>query len=460
MAGFFPHTGGSPSGYTALPATTYATILDDIVADLNSQAGNVNGWTLHDDQRTGFTPLVLPCNVSGLNIINNGIIFTNGSAAISQTTNGRFRRNWISGISGTYISPNQVDWYYCSAIASQVAATLDRNYVGTTLTTTTGHNIYERSGPYIVLKHTSSQKTFYVLICRPVSYGISLRVQVFESWNSVTHVGTNGGPQEELRALVDPTGIATSSSLLRYLLFLLPDAIGLWVSGDPALAGDQSDFFYAGNLNPMRVGDNTCLIQACSNQDLSGIEVFCTPQFDAAAAGNLVGGASMFKNIAGSMWNDPRAAASYNVACNYVVAPRGLGYMWGFDRTNLDDSAKFQFIEMDAYYSAGTSAGFSKNEGKRGELRYVKCPVMNPTGMNLASLGPADDGNTYILFGVTGANTASAVITTLGGEGNYSNAQESGFAFSYRTGTTGALYAVTSTSFAMCQRWFMMPINV
>src|SRR5690606_28332629 len=207
MAGFFPHTGGSPSGYTALPTSTFATLLDNIVADIG--AGQ-NGWTLHDDQRSAFTPLILPCNVNGLNISGLGLVFTSGASSLAQTTYGRFKRNWIpgGGTTGTFISLDQSNWYYLSAIASQVAATLDRNYVGTTTTTTTGHNVYEKSGPYIVLKHTSSQKTFYVMLCRPVSYGAGLRVQVFEDWNTSTHTGTNGGPQEEMRCFEDGSGRA------------------------------------------------------------------------------------------------------------------------------------------------------------------------------------------------------------------------------------------------------------
>jgi hypothetical protein len=457
VSGFFPHTGGSPSGYTALPASTFDDLLDDIVADVG--AGQ-NGWTLHDDQRTAFTPLVLPCNVNGLNMLNMGMVFTSGASTLTQTTYGRFRRNWIPGVGGTYISPNQTDWYYLSAIASHVAATLDRNYVGTTTTTATGHNIYEKSGPYIVLKHTSSQKTFYVLIARPVSYGIGLRVQVFEAWNAGTHVGTNGGPQEEMRCFEDGNG-RSGTTALQYMLFLLPDALGLWLSGSTSEAGaNNSDFFYAGNLNPLRVGDNTCLIQACTHQDLSGIKVDANPGYNALTATNRIGAAPMFQNISGQTWNDPRAVASWTGANEYAIVPRGFSYQFGLDRTNLDDGAKFQFCELDAFWTGPVGAGFDKNEGKRGELRHLKVPVMNPSGLHLASLGPADDGNTYILFVTSGPNNASAAPTTYQGDVVYNAAPFSGFAWSWRTGSLGQVVVAANTYTAFLSRWFMLPINL
>jgi len=457
MGGFFAHTGGSPSGYTALPVTTFDTLLDAIVTDVG--AGQ-NGWTLYDDQRSAFTPLVLPCNVNGLNITNQGIVFTNGSSAISQNTYGRFRRNWVPGISGTYISVDQTNWYYCSAIASQTAATLDRNYTGTTTSAATGHNIYEKSGPYIVLKHTSSQRTFYVMLCRPVSYGAGLRVQVFETWNAGTHVGTNGGPQEEMRCFEDGNG-RSGATVLQYLLFLLPDAFGLWLGGAASEPGvTMSDFFYTGNLNPLRVGDDTCLIQACTSQDLSGIKVDATPAYSVATANNRIGGAAMFRNIAGTVWVDPRAVASWTGSNEYAIVPRGFSYQFGIDRTNLDDGAKFQFCEMDAYWTGPTGSGFDKNEGKRGELRYVKVPVMNPSGLHFASLGPADDGNTYVLFGTSGPNTQSAAPTSYVGDVVYNTATFSGFAWSLRNGTLGQVSVSGSLNVLFTTRWFMMPINL
>jgi len=457
MAGFFPHTGGYPSGYTALPVSTFSTILDDIVADVGT---GQNGWTLHDDQRSGFTPLVWAANVAGANYASGNltnISFTASSQAISQTTSGRFRRNWIigGGTTGTFISTDQTNWYYLSALASQVAGTLDRNYTGGTAQ---NHLVYEKSGPYIVLKCTSSQKTFYVLIARPVSYGISLRLQVFESWNAGTHVGTNGGPMEELRAYEDGTGRA-GTHRLQYLLFLLPDVLGLWVSGYAADGGTYlADFFYTGNLNPLRVGDNTCLVQACSHQELSGIYPSTNATY--STANNRTGTAPMFKNIGGEMWTNPAAAFSFNDNCGYMLFPRGASYVFGIDRTNLDDGAKFQFCEMDAYYCGAANNGFTANEGKRGELRHLKVPVMNPSGLHLASLGPADDGNTYLLFKVSGPQQLVTAITSLMGDTVYNSNAASGFYFNWRNGTLGDLNVATSNYQTMGTRWFMMPINL
>jgi hypothetical protein len=448
VAGFFPHTGGSPSGYTALPQTTYATILDDIVADVTAQAGT-NGWSVFDDQRSGYTPLVLPCNVAGLNW-SQGITFTNGSQTISYGTYGRFKRSWLVG--SAQVSTDQANWYTINALTNQTSGTLDRNFTGTG---GAFHQAYEKSGPYIVLKCTSSQKTFYVLLARPVSIGISLRIQIFETWNASTHVGSNGGPMEELRAWEDGTG-GTTALPLQYMLFLLPDVFGLWC-GSPG-AGGQSDFFYAGNLNPLRVGDGTCLLQACSNQDLSGIYPSLSPAYN--SGGSAIGGASVFRNLAGALWVPPTTNGSYALSNNYIIYPRGFYYAFGVDRTNLDDAAKFQFCEMDAYWGGASGAGFDKNEGKRGQLRYLMCPVMNPSGLHLASLGPADDGNVYVLFRTTYPQQVQSGIASYSTQDAiYNAAAASGFAFSSRTGNLGEVYANNSTTGAFT-RWFMMPTNL
>lgn len=461
MGGFFPHTGGSPSGYSVLPTSTFNTILDDIVADLNSQGGSVNGWSLHDDQRTGFTPLILPVHVGGLNNQTSnqiGIVATNGSAAITQTSYGSFQY-FITGASGTQISWDQTNWYYCSAITSQVAATLDRNYTGTTLTGSTGHNWYEKSGAYIVLKCTSSQKTFYVLLARQVSYAVALRVQIFETWNAGTHTGTAGGPQESLRAFENGQGRAGTAAL-QYIFFALPDTFGLWLSGSPAESGVvKSDFFYAGNLTPLRVGDSTCLLQACTHQGLSGIGSTTSPALASTGSLGLLGGASCLRTIAGVQWVDPRAVDSYDNRTNYAVVPRGSPYFFGLDRTNLDDAAKFQFCEFDAYYGGLGGSGFDKNEGKRGELKYLKCPVSNPSGMHLASLGPADDGNTYLLLRMTGSPLIPGNPTSVNGDVLASGASASGFSYAVRTGTSGEV-VVASVSAGFSPKWLMMPINL
>src|SRR5690606_36791175 len=185
-------------------------------------------------------------------------------------------------------------------------------------------------------------------------------------------------PQEEMRCFEDGSGRA-GTTILQYMLFLLPDAIGLWLGGSPSESGVViSDFFYAGNLDPLRVGDNTCLLQACTSTDLSGLAVDQGPAYTTASATNHIGGAAMFKNIAGQLWVDPRAVGSWTGGNEYCIVPRGFSYHFGVDRTNLDDAAKFQFCEMDAYWGGQGGTAFDKNEGKRGELRYLKCPVMNP----------------------------------------------------------------------------------
>lgn len=387
MGGFFPHTGLPNSGFTSLPACTYNSVLDDIVTDVGS---GVNGWTLFDDQRSNTTEAAW-ANVYGWNWTANSlraVSITNGTASLvmpSTSLTGRFQSGEYN-VGFTQITlDNGANWYGIASITNQYTMTLDRNYTGTTLSSAQ-QPIYIKVNGYIVLKCTSSQKTFYVKIFRMMSYWYSLRFQVFETWNAATHTGTVGGPQETIR--FSPTAATATATLY---LFLLPDVFAAW----------SNDLFYAGNLIPYRTSDGNALIQACSNQVLSGIGVSSTWQ-GAASNYYLNGGASCLRNINGTTWANNWGQWGMNLDNKYMIAPRGVDYLWQMDRPQLDDRGSMQFAEWDAYHSyyggSSMTASHGAWEGKRGELRYLRAPMMSPSVMHQATLGPADDGNTYILL--------------------------------------------------------------
>src|SRR5512140_331831 len=112
MAGFFPHVGTYQAGYTSLPISTQATILDNIVADIGV---GVNNWTLWDDQRSAVTPLVVNANCGPINanVTNWDFTFTNGSSAISQKY-CRFVRDINLG--STQISMDAITWYTINVV--------------------------------------------------------------------------------------------------------------------------------------------------------------------------------------------------------------------------------------------------------------------------------------------------------------------------------------------------------
>ena len=486
MAGFFPHVGTYQAGYTSLPSSTQATILDNIVADVGA---GVNNWTVWDDQRSAATPLVVNANQGWLNVNNTygQFTFTNGSSTFSQT-NCRFPRDVNLGV--TQISMDQTNWYTINTVNNggsaglgaslSLTGVLDRNFTGTS--TTTGRP-FVKMPKYVVLKCTSTQKTFYVLIGQ-VGYGDPVRLQVFETWDATAHTGTNPGPQETMRAY---NWYGPGTRRIQYILWLLPDAFALWTSGLPGeianganqptganflangVAIPWADFFYAGNLSPYRSGDNTCLVQACTNQELSGIYVTQGVYNSTLAAmcDSFNGGAPMMYALNGSKWRDPAPGIvstfpGHNV---YSLWPRGPAYFYGPDRTTLDEAGKMQYCEVDAYQVGQVNNGLYVSEGRRGEVRYLKYPIHNPSGQNLISYGASDDGNVYICVRTTypfvyGNYTGlrDTTDTTNADVANY-NAL-SGFAHTNRNGNFGELLCAPSYLNVRIPRFFLMPINI
>lgn len=487
MGGFFPHLGNIPTqGYTTLPCTTFNAALDDIVNDLGV---GVNGWTLYDDQRGIQGLMTWPWNggwnssyysnqqkdwwyfISGSPNVGWGYTY-NGSGQSQYSDAGR--ANWDFGINSiTQLSwDNGANWYGVLSVQSYQDFKLDRNYTGSTYSG--GATCYMMVEGYIVLKCTSSQKNFYLKISRPKSFGSRFLVfQVFETWNASTHTGTGGGPRESVRAYSNAT-IRTGTSTVMMILFFLPDAFAMWSCGDLAAVsgGQTSDLYYCGNLTPLRSNDNTCVIQVCTNQDFSGIGVNCiSPLFNNNTAGRgspgnypIVGAAMLMRNLQGTLWWDNTSKNAAPFTNMYSIVPRGMDYIYDVSRTNFDESAKMQFTEYDAYHSGTYNNGNVENEGKRGELKYIKSPIMNPSGLHLASLGPSDDGNTYMCI----HNSNPWADTQYNGnypyEGGYATPQATsltGWAYTQRVGSIGNLgTGPAAVSPVFFRTKFLLPINL
>lgn len=412
MAGFFPHIGVQTSAFTPLAKSTFDTILTDIVTDVGV---GVNGWTVHDDQKSNVTALYsLPKGWGGADYptmyTNNYCVFTNGSTSVTSYNNYgysgyRHDRNLISSSSLTP-NPTQItldggsNYYTVVAVANNNSSfTIDRNFAQGSINTA---RIQAKCQGYVVLKCTSAQKTFYVQILRPASFADVVMVKTWETWNALTHTGTGGGPMEVMRGFtnnVDHIG----STKVQYILWLLPDVFGLWCGGDSTELGTKSsDFMYIGNMTPSDSQDKECLFQACTNQDYSGV---CLQ-----SSNNCNGGAAVFRGVNGGVWTDPVATFQSagtnnlfdrNVGGNaYEIWPKGQVWYWNPNRMSFNNYGKFQCCSVEVYATekvANTSSPASGLESKRGELKYVKFPASNPTSFHLVQLSPADDDNTYII---------------------------------------------------------------
>lgn len=474
MAGFFPHTGGAPVGYTALPQTTFDGFLNSIVNDLGA---GVNGWTLWDDMRvSGSTyPLIGYASMIQGNVLsgtNNVFTWTNASANTTYVRNdygSAPQTHWAPGSAS--LSLDQTNWYTANSYTLSSftwTVVLDRNYTGTTYSSKRDP-IYEKFQSYIILKCTSTQKTFYVQIARTNGYGALCRIRIWETWNNSTHTGTNPSNEEFIRAYQNQQYPTTP---IQYIAWFLPDVFALFAGAgawNPILsaapAGNDGtnytfvDFAYAGNLDTtgLRVSDGDALIWACTNQAASGYGAANTTSYSTSYF--MWGGAQVLRTLQGSIWMHPINNNNASFDNSTTIFPRGYSYLWAADKTTLDLGGRMQFCEYDAYVTGGASSGFGTSEGKRGTMRYVKCPVGNPSGLSLSTFGPADDGNTYMLFICSRAPYVSAL--SYNGAWDYGHAGHvwSGWAFSNKFAAgLGEIYSGNSN--VHHHRIFMMPINL
>lgn len=437
---------------------TFSSTLAQIVADVGA---GINGWTVYDDQRETTTYLI-PTMMGGSNssAASCFITFTNGRVGVTGTANQTyFSASWlIAATTGTQITNDSgSNFYTVTSQQNNSNASLDRNYTGAS---TNNHYTMEKPQGYLVLKQTSAQKSFYVKIDRPNTYGDLLRFQTFESWNSTTHSGTNGAPQEIVRAY-DNGMLHHAQTKISYIMWLLPDAFAFYGGADPNeySIGAYNDLFYAGNLTPYRNGDTNCLTQACTNQAMSSFSVSNNPASTTYAAS--WGASIMLRNAAGDVtWIDPAIngqAAQFPMRCMYAMVPRGRYYLHDTTRTQLDMDGRQNICDIEMY-SCGPVGLFQNSEPKRGSVKHLRLPMFNPSGMNLTSFGPCDDGNTYIMvrvsfpFGVEGVASPTTDQTT--------TKTASGFSLGQGFSTAAGEISPNNLSTLAVPRFFLLPINL
>ena len=485
---FFGHFGNQYSGYTALSASSFGALLNDIAADVGNavSSGTANGWSLWDDQRYNSSALIVSVpGCGGLNLNSSYSTFGVTSASLSMTvgnngTNNSISAQFITGGpgTGTMLTFNTgTTFYNIGTTGTQVYnVALDRPYAQVT---SLSNHPQERVEGYIVLKCSSSMKSFYVGLFRPHSYGHTLHTQIFETWDNSTHSGTNPGPQEFMRAYQNGM-VKNSGTSVRYGLWLLPDSFAVWTGGNPYTESIQSqslpytdnniysDFFYCGNLIPFRQNDtNGCIIQACSCQNLSGLGVVAGAS---TTYGIWHGGAPMMRTVDGTVWNDifsngptdiTKQYSSFPAKNVYTIWPRSRTYLHFPYVSILDEQARMQICDIEVYQGGGFTQ-YQAWEGKRGDIRYLKYPMYNPSTFEFQSF-TANDGNTYVIvkssYNQMFDNSAQVYLDAQLAIGNR---QGSGFSFASPLNTTTTagdiIYGVNQTGFL--PRYFLLPINI
>jgi hypothetical protein len=477
MAGFYPHTGKtSPGGFVPLPTVFVTGVLDSLVADLGN---GVNGWRLYDDCRspTGTTYPIYPHLYHPYGTTNNvlyfystvgGRLFTSGNQqAQGHVANGYAWYTSISGFSGsrTPISVDLVTWYdayYSSGygVTTSDTATLDRNYQGVT---GRPEQVYQKCTKYVVLESSSSTKTFYVQIAQMVERAGTpvLFVRPFETWNSATHTGTNGGSMEHVRFFADAT--TNLAAKAQYIVWYLSGVFCLWTRGayegyetsrwNPNVGTACENFMYLGLLDTSGCYDNDAdaVVWITGDTTYSGMHAAPNlPLFNQSGSAATIAYAmyspvQCMRTVTGTLlWGAPTSYgfAGMNPLNQYHVWPRGRWYAFDTFQGQTDSQGKSYLRELDLWH-AGSPNLPGVNEGRRGRLQYVKVPDTSANNMSLMSLGPANDGYSYIVlktstgFTTSGYSTVNASFApqmqTVGG----TQWMASGWAFSAKSGLCG-----------------------
>lgn len=431
---FFAHLGnnytyGQPTGsigYVVYPTPTVTGVLDTIVADLSAatSSGTNNGWSLFDDLRTGSFTGVLPLVNTWSGIVGeyNSIAWTFTTNSITSTayyTYGRRYEYSISAISGvnTTCSADLVNWvgmYAYGTVGNYTTGVMDRPWPGATVTTP---NIYQRVEQWIVLKHTGGQKTFYILMGVPTNRwgGPTLYMMPMEAWDTGTRLPDNGRPQAppmETTHYYDSSYPPTSGSTMRtqMMVWFLTDAFAIWTGGMVSYrVPTMASFTYVGSLDTSEVRsvDTDALCFIPGQTWYSGLNAASAAQVQNNAAADDQGGGAIqcLRNLNGDPWITPvgqKMTSTYHKN-TYQVWPRARPYSWCIDANVIESDGRLVYTEFDVYHgSSNTGAGLyerwgSAVEGRRGKLRYVRCPLNNPNHQEFNTVS-GSDGRTYMYF--------------------------------------------------------------
>ena len=415
MASFNPHVGDSVNGgFTPLPNIKNDDFIDSIVQDVGP---GVNGWSVYDDMRTSGSsyPILYRTwigsgilNASETDRTNYGFNFVNGSPFVSGNLNYGF--DWAYTIQQwpglTPISVDGTSWYnagwYSTAGAYRVAR-LEVNFSGTS-----GYRnaVYQRCTYYVVLQCSSSQKTFYVMIgqAKDRTGGPFIFTQCFETWNTGTHAGTNGGPFEWVKPVVE--GGTLMSVRMQYISWFLPDVFALWTRGIYGSGTPTENFLYIGNIdtsttwNPGTESD--ALVHITGDTTYSG---YTLPGPKLAVYQANPGGSNgpfytfspiqCLRTAGGVIWKTPTAYNDANYLNSYQIFPQGRPFHLDVTQQMSDTQSRVNMIGLDLWH-VGSPYSALVTEGKRGTLKYIKMPMGVPAGQNLVCTNVASDGYSYI----------------------------------------------------------------
>lgn len=486
-------------------------ILDSIVNDLGGtngvlpNSGQVPGpltgqWQIYDDMRLfGQSKVTVTgtVNVQGsgsIAVSKKNVICRGGShpPTVAQAIyNWGIVTNKVSG-NGAALAGDMLGWD--ASINSVITRTADllsqivkvtsapdaptgSGAVTTSPAASGGYstqNLY-RISRAIVLKCNSVTQPFYVFIQEGGNAAIGLIVTVYETWNNVTHTGTNPSASEWMR-LYDSVGPAnqtyqyTTASSCRdienvkcqYILSLQNDFLALWVGVDPATAtygnnGGAGDLVVVTNVTALRPTDVSCtaFISSCcygSGRFVSAGNVGLT------LIANPMGLVQMLRSLAGAVWQS-----------GYMPVPKSMPYFYDPYRAASDINGAFEFCDMEVIQGSQSGIAPSATDLKRGDIPYLKMPMSLPTAhqQQFSYVKPDSSVELYMLIW----------LPPLSGEVNYSqngvsemdvnlavNAQNAGRC----GGNQGGLYygsrgAGTVNGFVMAgvmfrPHWILIPI--
>lgn len=461
MAGFFPHVGNCPGGYTPLPVVPVTGFLDSLVNDLTSSAGGgVNGWTLYDDMRgAGTGSTVYPSLFTQWGYTNApgtsyGAVSMSWTAITgSQSAVGRYDYgfHWAYCINYDQTNPTPISWdktnwynaYYRGGGANMSTATLDRNFAQTSRNS---QFVFTKVDKQVVFRCSGSYKTFYVWMGQRLDVAGTpiIYTRVYEAWDSGTHTGTTGSAMEHTRVFL--TGQPPMSATMQYMAWFLPDAFGLWTYGrdirEQSLGSRYATFTYIGLLSQSNPADTDGLIFATSDTSYSGMctmsDVCITSNPDSTSRITF-GGAQCLRTRSGVAWASATSspAVGINLDNQYQIVPRNRWCGANFGGPAIDAAGRVHLAHMDAFHVSPPLNPWI-GEGIRGTLKHVKCPVTNPNGLPLATVGPFNDGNSYVLLNVN----APFMMNASWGQINTTTATEPG------NHGWNTQFALVSTAFA------------
>lgn len=461
---YYLHTGRA--GELAMPFQSgdnaaVTGILDQIVADIGAGVGQ---WSLYDDLRADANKIV---RTGYLTFASSGN--TAGAYSVAASTTLHPASSTARELSlGSEISQVAAGaWRTITAIGGTGATgTINAAF---SATPGNGAAVYTRHRG-IVLRCNSALRDFFILIRETNNGRMPITLQVYETWDPVTHTGTVGGPEDWMRARFNGAetyfwgttlvgSVDPKTKKVQYVLLLKDESFTLWLSGDPAegtvsAAGPVlSDLIHIGHLHE----------QTYANDDYAIVHLPTTTYHSRAAQLNVgatavqsAGCATVMRTLGGgSAWPD-----------NYKVDPQVDPYFMDPGRANYDYDGRFVAtpFSLVCLSMAGLNSPFGI-EVVRGTIRDILCPVSTPDihfGRKQIEVTPGTFVE-HLLLSVAGnsdsasatANTGSYEVEGIAAAAAASSRHQNAWGWGSKQGG----YQTGAACMFMKPRWFLLPLN-